>query len=240
MKKIFSIITLVMMVAFLATSCGPKTPEPILLGDGNLTAYATLQDDVSKTFFWGVYETKSGIAKIKCVFTAPPKTFDEFFIGDTPNKKIVFDNSGKILISGTYCIIDKLVDGEKFIVSRSPEGEGEKVYIVANGKTIGPKEKLFISAEQIYYKQDGKLGVLSYDNKEILQNMEEIYIVKGKTKKDEKAPTYYLCKEDSGFKLYDAAGKLVRKMNRVQASKYTKDALDYNILKGLYSSKVAY
>ena len=238
MKKIFSIITFVMMVAFLATSCGPKTPEPILLGDGNLTAYATLQDDVSKTFFWGVYETKSGIAKIKCVFTAPPKTFDEFFIGDTPNKKIVFDNSGKILISGTHCFIDNLIGGEKFIVSRSPEGE--KVYILANGKTVGPKEKLFISTNRIYYRQDDKLGVLSYDNKELLQNMEEIYIVKGKTKKDEKAPTYYLCKEDSGFKLYDAAGKLVRKMSKVQASKYTKGALDYNTMNGLYSSKVAY
>ena len=70
--------------------------------------------------------------------------------------------------------------------------------------------------------------------------MEEIYIVKGKTKKDEKAPTYYLCKEDSGFKLYDAEGKLVRKMSKVQASKYTKGALDYNTMKGLYSSKVAY
>ena len=60
------------------------------------------------------------------------------------------------------------------------------------------------------------------------------------TKKDEKAPTYYLCKEDSGFKLYDAEGKLVRKMSKVQASKYTKGALDYNTMKGLYSSKVAY
>ena len=239
MKKMFSIITFVMMVAFLATSCGPKTPEPILLGDGNLTTYATLQDDVSKTFFWGVRETKSGMAKIKCVFTAPPKALEEFFIGETSDKKIVFDNTGKILISGTYCFIDKLVGGEKFIVSRT-EGDGEKVYIVANGKTIGPKEKLFISAEQIYYQQDGKLGVLSYDNKEILQNMEEIYIVKGKTKKDEKAPTYYLCKEDSGFKLYDAEGKLVRKMSKVQASKYTKGALDYNTMKGLYSSKVTY
>ena len=212
MKKMFFVITTVMMVAFLATSCGPKTPEPVLLGNGDLTAYATLQDKASETFLWGVRETKSGMAKIKCVFTAPPKALEEFFIGETPNKKIVFDNTGKILISGTYCVIDKLVDGEKFIVSRT-EGEGEKVYIVANGKTVGPKEKLFISAEQIYYQQDGKLGVLSYDNKEILQNMEEIYIVKGKTKKDEKAPTYYLCKEDSGFKLYDAEGKLVRKMS---------------------------
>lgn len=239
MKKMFFVIATVMIVAFLATSCGPKTPEPVLLGNGDLTAYATLQDDVSQTFLWGVRETKSGIAKIKCVFTAPPKALEEFFIGETPNKKIVFDNTGKILISGTYCTIDKLVGGEKFIVSRT-EGEGEKAYIVANGKTVGPKEKLFISAEQIYYQQDGKLGVLSYDNKEILQNMEEIYIVKGKTKKDEKAPTYYLCKEDSGFKLYDAAGKLVRKMSKVQASKYTKGALDYNTMKGLYSSKVAY
>ena len=239
MKKMFFIIATVMMVAFLATSCGPKTPEPILLGNGDLTAYATLQDKASETFLWGVRETKSGMAKIKCVFTAPPKALEEFFIGETPNKKIVFDNTGKILISGTYCTIDKLVGGEKFIVSRT-EGEGEKVYIIANGKTIGPKEKLFISAEQIYYQQNGKLGVLSYDNKEILQNMEEIYIVKGKTKKDEKAPTYYLCKEDSGFKLYDAEGKLVRKMSKVQASKYTKGALDYNTMKGLYSSKVAY
>ena len=239
MKKMFFVIATVMMVAFLATSCGPKTPEPVLLGNGDLTAYASLQDKASETFLWGVRETKSGMAKIKCVFTAPPKALEEFFIGETPNKKIVFDNTGKILISGTYCTIDKLVGGEKFIVSRT-EGEGEKVYIVANGKTIGPKEKLFISAEQIYYQQDGKLGVLSYDNKEILQNMEEIYIVKGKTKKDEKAPTYYLCKEDSGFKLYDAEGKLVRKMSKVQASKYTKGALDYNTMKGLYSSKVAY
>lgn len=239
MKKMFFVIATVMMVAFLATSCGPKTPEPILLGNGDLTAYATLQDKASETFLWGVRETKSGMAKIKCVFTAPPKALEEFFIGETSDKKIVFDNTGKILISGTYCVIDKLVDGEKFIVSRT-EGEGEKVYIVANGKTVGPKEKLFISAEQIYYQQDGKLGVLSYDNKEILQNMEEIYIVKGKTKKDEKAPTYYLCKEDSGFKLYDAEGKLVRKMSKVQASKYTKGALDYNTMKGLYSSKVAY
>lgn len=236
MKKIFSIITLVMMVAFLATSCGPKTPEPILLGDGNLTAYATLQDDVSKTFFWGVYETKSGIAKIKCVFTAPPKIFDEFFIGDTPNKKIVFDNSGKILISGTHCFIDNLIGGEKFIVSRSPEGE--KVYILANGKTVGPKEKLFISTNRIYYRQDDKLGVLSYNNKEILQNLEEIYIVNGKAKEGEKKPIYHLCKDDSGYKLYDEAGKLVRKMNKVQASKYTKDVLKY--MDGLYSSRVAY
>ena len=239
MKKMFFVIATVMMVAFLATSCGPKTPEPVLLGNGDLTAYASLQDKAPETFLWGVRETKSGMAKIKCVFTAPPKALEEFFIGETPNKKIVFDNTGKILISGTYCTIDKLVGGEKFIVSRT-EGEGEKVYIVANGKTVGPKEKLFISAEQIYYQQDGKLGVLSYDNKEILQNMEEIYIVKGKTKKDEKAPTYYLCKEDSGFKLYDAEGKLVRKMSKVQASKYTKGALDYNTMKGLYSSKVAY
>lgn len=239
MKKMFFVIATVMMVAFLATSCGPKTPEPILLGNGDLTAYATLQDKASETFLWGVRETKSGMAKIKCVFTAPPKALEEFFIGETSDKKIVFDNTGKILISGTYCFIDKLVGGEKFIVSRT-EGEGEKVYITANGKTVGPKEKLFISAEQIYYQQDGKLGVLSYDNKEILQNMEEIYIVKGKTKKDEKAPTYYLCKEDSGFKLYDAEGKLVRKMSKVQASKYTKGALDYNTMKGLYSSKVAY
>lgn len=70
--------------------------------------------------------------------------------------------------------------------------------------------------------------------------MEEIYIVDGKAKKDEKTPTYYLCKDDSGYKLYDAEGKTVRKMNRVQASKYTKGALDYNTMKGLYSSKVAY
>ena len=237
MKKMFSIITFVMMVAFLATSCGPKTPEPILLGNGDLTAYATLQDDVSQTFFWGVRETKSGMAKIKCVFTAPPKALEEYFIGETSDKKIVFDNTGKILISGTYCFIDNLVGGEKFIVSRT-EGEGEKVYIIANGKTIGPKEKLFISTNRIYYRHAGKLGILSYDNKEILQNMEEIYIVKGKTKKDEKAQTYHLCKEDSGFKLYDAEGKLVRKMSKVQASKYTKDALNY--MDGLYSSKVAY
>lgn len=238
MKKIFSIITFVMMVAFLATSCGPKTPEPILLGDGNLTAYATLQDDVSKTFFWGVYETKSGIAKIKCVFTAPPKTFDEFFIGDTPNKKIVFDNSGKILISGTYCFIDNLIGGERFIVSRSPEGEGEKVYVLDNGKTVGPKEKLFISTNRIYYRHAGKLGILSYDNNELLQNLEEIYIVNGKAKEGEKKPIYHLCKDDSGYKLYDEAGKLVRKMNKVQASKYTKDVLKY--MDGLYSSRVAY
>ena len=172
--------------------------------------------------------------------TAPPKALEEFFIGETSDKKIVFDNTGKILISGTYCFIDNLIGGERFIVSRSPEGEGEKVYVLDNGKTVGPKEKLFISTNRIYYRQDDKLGVLSYDNKELLQNMEEIYIVKGKTKKDEKAPTYYLCKEDSGFKLYDAAGKLVRKMSKVQASKYTKGALDYNTMNGLYSSKVAY
>ena len=238
MKKMFFIIATVMMVAFLATSCGPKTPEPVLLGNGDLTAYATLQDKASETFLWGVRETKSGMAKIKCVFTAPPKALEEFFIGETSDKKIVFDNTGKILISGTYCFIDNLIGGERFIVSRSPEGEGEKVYIIANGKTIGPKEKLFISTNRIYYRQNGKLGVLSYDNKEILQNMEEIYIVKGKTKKDEKAQTYHLCKEDSGFKLYDAEGKLVRKMSKVQASKYTKDALNY--MDGLYSSKVSY
>ncbi len=239
MKKNLFIIISMMMVAFLATSCGPKTPEPVLLGDGNLTAYAVLQDKTSETFLWGIRETKSGIARIKCVFTAPPKNLEEFFIGETADKKIVFDNTGKILISGTYCVIDKLVGGEKFIVSRT-DGQGEKVYVAANGKTVGPKEKLFISASQIYYRQDGKLGVLSYDNKEILQGMEEIYIVDGKTKKDEKTPTYYLCKDDSGYKLYDAEGKPVRKMNRVQASKYTKGALDYNTMKGLYSSKVAY
>ena len=146
MKKMFFIIATVMMVAFLATSCGPKTPEPILLGNGDLTAYATLQDKASETFLWGVRETKSGMAKIKCVFTAPPKALEEFFIGETSDKKIVFDNTGKILISGTYCFIDNLVGGEKFIVSRT-EGEGEKVYITANGKTVGPKEKLFIRSD---------------------------------------------------------------------------------------------
>ena len=44
MKKNLFIVISMMMVAFLATSCGPKTPEPVLLGDGNLTAYAVLQD----------------------------------------------------------------------------------------------------------------------------------------------------------------------------------------------------
>ena len=161
MKKNLFIVISMMMVAFLATSCGPKTPEPVLLGDGNLTAYAVLQDKTSETFLWGIRETKSGIARIKCVFTAPPKNLEEFFIGETADKKIVFDNTGKILISGSYCVIDKLAGGEKFIVSRT-DGEGEKVYVVANGKTVGPKEKLFISASQIYYRQDGKLGVLSF------------------------------------------------------------------------------
>lgn len=238
MKKMFFVIATVMMVAFLATSCGPKTPEPILLGNGDLTAYATLQDKASETFLWGVRETKSGMAKIKCVFTAPPKALEEFFIGETSDKKIVFDNTGKILISGTYCFIDNLIGGERFIVSRSPEGEGEKVYVLDNGKTVGPKEKLFISTNRIYYRHAGKLGILSYDNNELLQNLEEIYIVNGKAKEGEKKPIYHLCKDDSGYKLYDAEGKLVRKMNKVQASKYTKDVLKY--IDGLYSSRVAY
>ena len=59
-------------------------------------------------------------------------------------------------------------------------------------------------------------------------------------KENSSAKCHYLCKEDSGFKLYDAEGKLVRKMSKVQASKYTKGALDYNTMKGLYSSKGAY
>ena len=240
MKKNLLTVILMTMIAFLATSCGPKTPDPVLLGDGSLTAYASLQDKVSETFLWGIRETTSGIPKIKAIFTAPPKALEKFFIGETSDKKIVFDNTGKILISGTYCTIDHLVGGETFIVSRSPESEGEKVYIVANGNTVGPKEKLFISASQIYYRQNGKLGVLSYDNKEILQNMEEIYIVKGKAKKGEKASTYYLCKDTDGYRLYDADGKIVRKMSKIQASKYTKDALSFSSLKGLHSSKVAY
>ena len=37
MKKNLFIVISMMMVAFLATSCGPKTPEPVLLGDGSLT-----------------------------------------------------------------------------------------------------------------------------------------------------------------------------------------------------------
>lgn len=238
MKKNFLIVISMMIVAFLATSCGPKTPNPVLLGDGSLMAYAVL-DKSSETFLWGVRENKSGIAKIQCVFTAPPQAQEEFFIGETADKKIIFDKTGKILLSGADCFINKLADGEKFIISRT-DGEGEKAYMVAHDKTIGPKEKLFISDSQIYYRQDDKLGILSHDNREILQGMEKIYVVKGKVKKNAKAPTYYLCKDNAGYKLYNAEGKVVRKMSNAQALKYLKDAVDDPALKGLYSSKVAY
>lgn len=219
---------MMLCVAFFVTSCGPKIPESVLLGDGNLSAYAVLKDKAAETFRWGVRLAKSGTPKINCVFIAPPKELKDlknYYVGETENEKIIFDNEGKILIQGTQCHVEKLVGGEEFIMSTAQDGQ--RVYIVANKKTVGPKEKLLISAKQIYYNQGKEVGVLSYDNKEILPpGQEELYAIS--VKNAEKSQTsHYLAKDAEGYKLYDLTGKLIKKIPAWQVKKYTKDARSY-------------
>lgn len=222
-KFFYGIMMLCMM--FIATSCGAKIPDPVVLGDGDLTAYAVLKDKATETFAWGVRQTKSATPKINCVFVAPPqklKDSENFFIGETAKEKIVFDNKGTILIQGTQCHIEKLVGGEEFIMSTAPDGQ--RVYVVANKKTVGPKEKLLISGQQIYYNHGKEVGALSYDNKEILPpKQEELYAL---SLKDQKT-SHYLAKDAEGYKLYDINGKFIKKIPARQVKKYTEDARSY-------------
>lgn len=216
-----------LFAAFLMTSCGPKTPDPIPLGNGNLTAYAQL-DKATNAFLWGVRTTTSAQPKIKFVFKTIPTALDEFFIGDMADGQIVFDNEGKILVSGSNCTIETSPADANLRYIAYNKKDGKYAYLIKQNKTIGPKENYMFGDKQIYYLNKGIPGILSFDNKDILPSpaKELIIVVESKKVKGKIVETnYYLAEQDKGWNLYGTDGKLIKKIAAWQLKKFQKDAV---------------
>lgn len=242
-KSIFSGI-MMLAAACMITSCGPKTPEPVKLGNSGLTAHATLQDKAKKTFVWGVKDA-AGQQVLDNVFVAPPIAFEEFFLGEQTDKQTVFDDAGSTLIVGQNCVM-KTIQTTRCI-SYSDDGN-QLLYLIDKGLVLPEKDKMLFKKDQIFYLSGETLGVLNYGGKDILPapQKEIIYLtvnkkVKAKGKTETQTSNYYAAKDDKGWNLYDVDGKLVRKLAKWQIKKYQKaatkdtelDKLSYNTLVSL-------
>ena len=241
-----SILSGIMMLAAacMITSCGPKTPEPVKLGNSELTAHAVLQDKAKKTFVWGV-KNKAGQQVLDNQFIAPPTAFEEFFIGERSDGQVVFDNSGSTLVEGQNCTIKTFRDTR--CISYSLAG-ASSLYLIDKGLVLPEKDKMLFQPDLIFYLSGENVGVLNYGGKDILPapQKEIIYLtvnkkVKAKGKTETQTSNYYAAQDDKGWNLYGSDGKLVKKLAKWQIKKYqkgaTKDAelgkLSYNTLTAL-------
>lgn len=233
---------IMLFCAFLFASCGPETPAPKPLGDGNLTAYAQL-DKATKTFLWGVRETKSGTPKIKAVFTKPPVTMGEFFISTAKDYAIVFDNSGTILMTGDHIALQTSeIDSTACYLSTETD-DGLKVYLIKDKKTIGPKPQILVDAKVAYYQNEDSCGILTPDNKDLLpQGIKELYVITEAKKKGKETveTTYYLANEGKVWNLYKDDGSKLKKIAPAQQKKLINGAIQsslgkifFNIVKSI-------
>lgn len=245
MKK--SIVSGIMMLAAvcMVTSCGPKTPDPVKLGNSGLTAHAVLQNKAKKTFVWGVKDA-AGKQITDNVFVAPPTAFEEFFLGEQKDRQTVFNINGTTVVEGQNCVIKTIQDTR--CISYSLAG-APSLYLIDRDITLAEKDKMLFAPNLVFYLADETIGVMNYESKDILPapQKEIIYLTvnkKVKTKKgktETKTSNYYAAQNDKGWNLYDADGKLVRKLAKWQVKKYqkgaTKDAelnkLSYNTLTSL-------
>lgn len=216
-----------LVAACMVTSCGPKTPEPVKLGNSGLTAHAALQDKTQKTFVWGVKDS-AGKQVIANVFVAPPEAFEEFFLGEQTDKQTVFDHAGSTLAEGQNCVIKDIQ--ETRCISYSLDGT-PFLYLIERGITIAEKGKMLLTANLVFYAAGETIGVMTYEGKDILPGPQKEIIcltvnkkVKSKGKTETQANNYYAAQGDKGWSLYDADGKLVRKLSKKQVKKYQKGA----------------
>lgn len=230
--------------ACMITSCGPETPEPVKLGNSELTAYAVLQDKAKETFVWGIKD-KAGQQVIDNVFTAPPTAFEEFFLGERSDGQIVFDKNGSTIVDGQNCVIKTFRDTR--CISYELNGK-PSLYLIGKKLVLPEKEKMLFLPKQVFYLSGENIGVLNYKGQDILPapQKEIIYLtvnkkVKVKGKTETHTSYYYAAQDDKGWNLYGLDGKLVKKLAKWQIKKYqksaTKDAeldkLFYNTLTAL-------
>lgn len=224
-KSVFSGI-MMLAAACMITSCGPKTPDPVKLGDSGLTAHAVLQNKAKKTFVWGVKDA-AGNQITDNVFVAPPVAFEEFFLGEQQDRQTVFDNNGTTLVEGQNCVIKNIKDTR--CISYSLAG-APSLYLIDRGITLAEKDKMLLLPDLVFYLTGETLGVMNYEGKDILPapQKEIIYLTVNKKVKAKKGKTetktsnYYATQGDKGWNLYDADGKLVRKLAKWQVKKYQK------------------
>mgnify|MGYP007072489593 FL=1 len=238
MKKFIFSSIMMLFAALLVTSCGPKTPDPVKLGDSGLTSYAKY-DKAAQTFFWNV-TANDGSLKINPVLTAVPTAFEEFYIGQMKTAQVIFDKSGKVIAEGTNCKIQAA--GEIRYISYT-KADKPCIYLIKAGTTISGKDKLLVKPAQIFYQSGDVIGALNFANTDILPagQKEIIYLTVNKKVKGKELPVYYYAAQDAkGWNLYTAEGKLQKKISPWQLKVYQKGAVkDERIEKLSYKTEKA-
>lgn len=227
-----------LFAAFLVTSCGPKAPAPVKLGDSGLTSYAKY-DKTAQTFFWNV-TANDGSLKINPVLTAVPTEFEEFFIGQMKAAQVIFDKTGKVIAEGSGFKIQS--SGDIRYISYT-KADKPCIYLIKAGTTITGKDKLLVKSAQIFYQSGDIIGVLNFANKDILPagQKEIIYLTVDKKVKGKELQVYYYAAQDAkGWNLYTAEGKLQKKISPWQLKVYQKGAVkDERIDKLSYKTEKA-
>lgn len=233
MKKNFFYAILMVLVALLCVSCNKyeKKVNPI---KGTNLSYFSAQDPNTGKDLWGIQNAANQILKEAIYLNIVPQ--GELFVGTQKQGINLFDRKGKDVIDGNFstCVLDTASIDSTATYFTLTNADGKYLYLIKEKIAFGPYTNFMVGLNQIFYYQDEAWGIIGKDKSEVLPPKFKEIIVITETKTSQ---IYYLAKDEDGWNIYKADGKLLKKMPTWQLGKYTKGSIKSEISEISYLSR---
>lgn len=224
MKKNVFFTILLVIVAFLATSCNNYEVKSKRI-DGTKLEYFSAQNPQTGGDLWGIREIgrTDGTNVIAPIYQNITKLGD-FFILQTKDSKKLATAAGEIIETSNFNQAVLVKEPLNYIAF-----DQNAVYLIKEKKYLGPWTECLLTKNGIFSKGDAGIGMVNFEDKEILPVGQKEVIVVTQTKKvkgKEVTTVSLLAKNQKNvWTLYDNTGKKIKTVQSWELKKYTKNAL---------------